>query len=71
VLARWLLGTYLLQLGVGTLNLALLAPIVLQLIHLGLAVLAFACWPRSRSCSSPPLRPPPSASDAPVGACLT
>lgn len=40
-LARALLATYLVQLGVGTLNLALLAPIVLQLLHLGLAVVAF------------------------------
>ncbi len=40
-LRRWLLGTYLVQLLVGTVNLALLAPIVLQLLHLGLAVLAF------------------------------
>jgi heme a synthase len=38
---RALLGVYLLQLGVGTMNLALLAPIALQLLHLGLAVLAF------------------------------
>lgn len=41
VLARALLGTYLVQLAVGTLNLALLAPIVLQLLHLALAVVAF------------------------------
>lgn len=41
VLARWLLGTYLVQLGVGTANLVLLGPIVLQLLHLALAVLAF------------------------------
>jgi heme A synthase len=40
-LARTLLGVYVVQLLVGTLNLALLAPIVLQLLHLGLAVLAF------------------------------
>jgi len=39
--ARALLGVYLIQLAVGTLNLALLAPVVLQLLHLGLAVLAF------------------------------
>jgi heme a synthase len=38
---RTLLGVYVLQLGVGTMNLALLAPIALQLLHLGLAVLAF------------------------------
>ena len=41
-LRQWLLGTYLVQLGVGTVNLALLAPIVLQMLHLGLAVAAFA-----------------------------
>lgn len=40
-LAQALLGVYLVQLAVGTLNLALLAPIVLQLLHLGLAVVAF------------------------------
>ncbi len=40
-LMQALLGTYLVQLAVGTLNLALLGPIVLQLLHLGLAVLAF------------------------------
>lgn len=41
-LRQWLLGTYLVQLVVGTVNLALLAPIVLQMLHLGLAVLAFS-----------------------------
>lgn len=40
-LMRALLATYLVQLAVGTLNLALLGPIVLQLLHLALAVLAF------------------------------
>jgi cytochrome c oxidase assembly protein subunit 15 len=40
-LAQALLSVYLVQLAVGTLNLALLAPIVLQLLHLGLAVLSF------------------------------
>ena len=40
-LRQWLVGTYLVQLLVGTVNLALLAPVVLQLLHLGLAVLAF------------------------------
>ncbi len=40
-LMQALLGTYLIQLAVGTLNLALLGPIVLQLLHLALAVLAF------------------------------
>jgi heme a synthase len=40
-LMQTLLGTYLVQLAVGTLNLALLGPIVLQLLHLALAVLAF------------------------------
>lgn len=40
-LAQALLGVYLAQLAVGTLNLALLAPLVLQLLHLGLAVVAF------------------------------
>ena len=41
-LVQALFGTYLVQLAIGTLNLALLAPIVLQLLHLGVAVLAFA-----------------------------
>lgn len=40
-LAQSLFGVYLVQLGIGTLNLALLAPIVLQLLHLGLAVVSF------------------------------
>ncbi len=40
-LRQWLLGTYVVQLVVGTVNLALLAPIVLQMLHLGLAVAAF------------------------------
>ena len=40
-LAQALLVIYLVQLAVGTLNLALLAPVVLQLLHLGLAVVAF------------------------------
>lgn len=39
--AQALLAVYLVQLLVGTLNLALLAPIALQLLHLSLAVLAF------------------------------
>ena len=41
-LFRALLGTYLVQLVIGALNLAFLAPVVLQLLHLGVAVLAFA-----------------------------
>lgn len=41
-IARLLLGVYSVQLLVGTLNLTLLAPIALQLLHLSLAVLAFA-----------------------------
>ncbi len=71
VLARWLLGTYVLQLGVGTLNLALLGPIVLQLIHLGLAVVAFGLL----AALSITLLAAPSgrrlAADAPAGASLT
>ncbi len=39
--AQTLLGVYIFQLLIGTLNLALLAPIVLQLLHLGMAVVAF------------------------------
>ena len=39
--AQTLLGVYIFQLLIGTLNLALLAPIALQLLHLGTAVLAF------------------------------
>jgi len=41
-LARTLLGVYLAQLLVGVFNFALLGPIVLQLLHLLMAVLAFA-----------------------------
>lgn len=41
-IARLLFGVYLVQLLVGTLNLTLLGPVVLQLLHLLLAVLAFA-----------------------------
>ncbi len=41
-LARALLGVYFIQLIIGTFNLALLAPGVLQVIHLAFAVLAFA-----------------------------
>ncbi|MDF1521445.1 MAG: COX15/CtaA family protein [Trueperaceae bacterium] len=40
-LAQVLFGTYLAQLAVGTVNLVLLGPIALQLLHLGLAVVAF------------------------------
>lgn len=40
--ARALLGTYLLQVLVGTINITLLAPIVLQILHLTLAAIAFA-----------------------------
>lgn len=40
--AQALLTVYLVQLVIGTLNLAFLAPIVLQILHLGVAVLAFA-----------------------------
>lgn len=40
-LAQVLLTVYLVQLAVGTLNLAMLAPIVLQLMHLALAVVSF------------------------------
>lgn len=40
--ARALFSVYLTQLAVGTLNLTLLGPIALQLLHLFLAVLAFA-----------------------------
>ena len=39
--AQTLLGVYIFQLLIGTLNLALLAPIALQLLHLGTAVIAF------------------------------
>jgi heme a synthase len=48
-LAQVLLGVYGLQLAVGTLNLTLSAPLALQLLHLSLAVVAFAslegAWP--------------------------
>lgn len=40
-LVQSLFVVYLIQLAIGTLNLALLAPIALQLLHLGFAVLAF------------------------------
>lgn len=42
VLSRALFGTYLAQLGIGTANLAFLAPVALQLLHLTVAVAAFA-----------------------------
>jgi heme A synthase len=41
-LAQSLFGVYLAQLVIGTINLAFLAPIVLQVLHLSVAVLAFA-----------------------------
>jgi len=41
---RGLFGVYCLQLVVGTANLALLGPVVLQLLHLALAILSFALW---------------------------
>lgn len=41
ILVQSLFAVYLVQLAIGTLNLALLAPIVLQLLHLGFAVLSF------------------------------
>jgi heme a synthase len=41
-LAQSLLGVYLVQLAVGALNMVLRAPVVLQSLHLGLAVLSFA-----------------------------
>lgn len=40
-LVQALFAVYLVQLAIGTINLALLAPIALQLLHLGFAVLAF------------------------------
>lgn len=40
-LSRALFGTYLVQLAIGTLNLAFLAPVALQLLHLATGVLAF------------------------------
>lgn len=40
-LVQALFLTYLVQLAIGTINLALLAPIALQLLHLAMAVLAF------------------------------
>lgn len=40
-LAQALLATYLIQLVIGTVNLAFLAPIPLQILHLAVAVLAF------------------------------
>ena len=41
-LTKALLGVYIIQLVIGTVNLATLAPVALQLLHLGTAVLAFA-----------------------------
>jgi cytochrome c oxidase assembly protein subunit 15 len=41
-LARMLTLVYLVQLAVGTLNFAMLAPVVLQILHLALAVAAFS-----------------------------
>ena len=40
--AQWLFGAYVTQLVVGTANLAFLAPMALQLLHLSMAVLAFS-----------------------------
>jgi heme A synthase len=40
--ARWLLGVYVAQVVIGVANLAFLAPIALQLLHLMVAVAAFA-----------------------------
>lgn len=40
-LVKMLFSVYLIQLAIGTLNLALLAPIALQLLHLAFAVLSF------------------------------
>jgi heme A synthase len=40
-MAQYLLTVYLVQLGVGLTNFVMMAPIVLQLLHLGLAVLSF------------------------------
>ena len=39
-----LLLVYVVQLLVGTINLAMLGPIPLQILHLALAVAAFALW---------------------------
>ncbi len=41
-IAQVLFGVYLLQLLIGTINLAFLAPVALQLLHLAIAVLSFA-----------------------------
>ena len=41
---NWLLAVYAVQLLVGTVNLAMLGPIPLQLLHLALAVAAFGLW---------------------------
>ncbi len=41
---NWLLGVYVAQLVVGFVNLAMLAPVVLQLIHLMMAVAAFGLF---------------------------
>ena len=41
---RGLFGAYCVQLVVGTANLALLGPVLLQLLHLALAILSFALW---------------------------
>ncbi len=43
-LGWWLFFVYLVQMAVGMMNLALLAPIALQLLHLGLATLSFALF---------------------------
>jgi cytochrome c oxidase assembly protein subunit 15 len=41
-LVQFLLGVYLVQLVIGIVNFSLLAPVALQLLHLGVAILAFA-----------------------------
>mgnify|MGYP000844953626 CR=1 FL=1 len=68
-LAQALLGVYVLQLLIGVVNLVSLAPIVLQLLHLGVAVAAFALL-SSLSLTLLGGRPLAASEGAPAGAAL-
>lgn len=69
-LAQWLFGVYVTQLLIGTVNWALLAPAVLQLVHLGMAVVAFvllSAMSLVMLSSDAPLRTPRPLARQPIG----
>jgi heme A synthase len=69
-LAQWLFGVYVTQLVIGTVNWALLAPAALQLVHLGMAVVAFvllSAMSLVMLSSDAPLRTPRPLSRQPIG----